>query len=200
MSFENEFNLVQDPSSLSKIALLEAYQNVATYFNGQKESIEKYKQKIYTLEQEKNLKDSVQEDELQALAENFEREVDNVKKKFMIENRDLHNRLTELNSSIEKLELENEHLKCELEAVSKRPQAMQSAETKVCKENEVITSMERIEHLERLEVDHLILIDDKANLKDEILRLTSELAVKAVMYPLMFHKKQYVFIPMHASD
>lgn len=181
MSFGNELNLLLDPSSVSKVVLVEAYQNAATYFNRQKESIEKYKQKIYALEQEKNLKDSVQQDELQAVTENYDREVDNVKRKFTVENRDLHNRLTELTANIEKLEIDNEHLKCDLEAVNKRPQASQSVEMMASKENEAIISKERFEYFERLEADHLTLIDDKASLKAEVLQLTSELQLKTVI-------------------
>lgn len=181
MSFEIEFAVVQDPSSLSKISLVEAYQNVVIYYDKQKESIEKYKQKIYTLEQEKILRDSVQQDELQSQTENFDRELENAKKKFTIENKDLQSRLTELCVTIEKLELENEHLKCELETARKKSQATQSFEGNACKENEVIISKKRIEHLERAEADHLILIDDIANLKDEIFRVTLELTQKEVI-------------------
>lgn len=120
MSFETEFNFEADPSDLSKIELIEAYQNVSTYFIKQKEEIEKYKQKIYALQQEKILKDSVRQDEIQVLAENYEQELENVKKKFTFENKDLHSRLTELISTVEKLEHENEHLKCELETAGKK--------------------------------------------------------------------------------
>lgn len=181
MSFEIEFTVVQDPFSLSKSALVEAYQNVSTYYNKQKESIEKYKQKIYTLEQEKALRERIQQDELQTLTENFDQELENVKRKFIIENKDLHSRLTELCSTIEKLEFENEHLKCELDRASKKSQATQSFEVNANKENEVIISKERIEHLERTETDYLILFDENANLKDEIFRATSELTQKEVI-------------------
>lgn len=182
MSFEIEFAIVRDPSALSKTELVEVYQNISSHCLKQNESIEKYKQKIYTLEQEKTLRDSVQEEELQALNENFDRELENVKKKLIIENKDLHNRLTDLCSTIEKLELDNEHLKSELEAASKKSQATPSVEVKTHKENEVVVSMERIEHLERTAADHLILIGDIANMKDEIFRVTSELTQKEVWY------------------
>lgn len=175
MSCEIELDIVQDPSSLSKIALIDAYKNVSSYCYKQKESIEKYKQKIYKLEQEKILKDSVQQDELQAQTENFERE----KKKLIVENKGLHGRLTELSSTIEKLELENEHLKCELD-IRKKPQPPQQFEVNACKENEVVLSKERIERLEKTEADYLTLIDDNTNLKDELIRVTLELTQKEV--------------------
>lgn len=175
-----DFIVEQDPCSLSKIALVEAYQNISSHHYKQKELIEKYKQKIYTLEQEKTLRDSVQQDELQTLTENFDRELDDVKRKLSSENKDLHNRLSELCSTIEKLEVENEHLKSELKTASKKPQTTQSLEVKACEENEVVISKDRIEHLERAEADRSVLIDDIANLKDKISRITSELAQKEV--------------------
>lgn len=174
------FVIEQDPCSLSKIALVEAYQNISSHHYKQKELIEKYKQKIFTLEQEKTLRDSVQQDELQTLTENFDRELESAKKKWSIENKDLHNRLTELCSMIEKLEVENEHLKSELETATKKSQATQSLEVKACDKNEIVISKDRIEHLERVEANHSILMDDAANLKDKILRITSELTQKEV--------------------
>lgn len=180
MSYEVGFVVEQDPCSLSKIALVEAYQNISSNHYKQKELIEKYKQKIYTLEQEKTLRDSVQQDELQTLTENFDRELESVKKKLVIENRDLHNRLTVLSSTIEKLEVENEQLKNELETVTKKSQTTKPLEVKACEENEIVISKDRIEHLERTEADHSILIDDIANLKDKILRIKSELTQKEV--------------------
>lgn len=180
MSFEMDLVVEQDPSSLSKIALVEAYQNFSSHHYEQRELIEKYKQKIYTLEQEKTLRDSVQQDELQTLAENFDRELENATKKLSIENKDLHNRLTELCSTIEKLEVENEDLKREVESASKKSQTTQSPEVKACERNEVVVTKDRIEHLERTEADHSILIDDIANLKNEISRITSELTQKEV--------------------
>lgn len=181
MSFEVDFDIVQDPSSLSKIALIEAYQNISSNVYKQKELIETYKQKIYTLEQEKALRDSVQQDELQTLTENYDRELENVKKKLFLENKDLQSRLTELCSTIEKLEVENEYLKNELETASKKSQATHVFEVKPCNENETVISNERFEHLERIEADHLILIGDIANMKDEICRVTSELTQKEVI-------------------
>lgn len=180
MSFEMDFVVEQDPSSLSKIALVEAYQNISSHHYKQKELIEKYKQKIYTLEKEKSLRDSVQQDEIQTLTENFDRELEDLKKKLNIDNKDFHNRLTELCSTIEKLEVENEHLKRELETASKKTQSTQSPEAKACQENEVVISKDRIQHLERAEADHFILIDNVASLKDEILRITSDLKQKEV--------------------
>lgn len=180
MSFEMDLVIEHDPSSLSKIALVEAYQNCSSCYYKQKELIEKYKQKVYTLEQEKTLRESVQEDELQTLAESFERELEIVKKKLKSENKDLQNRLTELCSTIEKLEVENEHLKCELETASKKSQIPQSSEVKACEPSKVVVSKDRIDHLERVEADQLILIDDIAHLKEEISRITSELTKKEV--------------------
>lgn len=180
MSYEMDFSVVTDPASLSKAELVEAYQNISVCCVKQKESIEKYKQKVYTLEQDKILKDSVQQDEIQALTDNNERDLENMRKKFIIENKDLHNRLTKLLSTVEKLELENEHLKCALSTAEKRPQIALAAERKSCKENEVVISIERMNHLERIEADHLTLIDDIDNLKEEIHRTSSELTQKKV--------------------
>lgn len=188
MNIAIDLNGVEDPSSLPETAVLEAYKNAMTYCNEQTETIEKYKQKIYGLEQEKTLKDSVQQDELQVLTENFDRELENIKRKFSVENECLCNRLTELNLNIEKLELENEQLKFELESVTKKSQAVQAIENKSYKENEIVVSKSHIEHLERLEADYVILIDDKANLKDELFRLTSELSQKSVIYLYIVYK------------
>lgn len=174
LNFEMEFTVVPDPFNLSKIALIEAYQNISTCYNNQKDAIEKYKQKIYTLQQENSLKDSIQQDEMQAITDNHERELENVKKKFIIENKDLHSRLTELYSTVEKLELENEHLKNDLETLKKKSQAVLALEMNNYKGHEVLISKERMNHLERIEADHLTLIDDNASLKDEIYRITSE--------------------------
>lgn len=183
MSFGNEFSAVQDLSSLSNTDLIEAYQKVLKYYKEQKESIEKSKQRIYTLEQDKILKDKILEDfkeELQGLTDYHDREIEKIKVDSSNENKELHSRLTELYLTIQKLELENEHLKCDLETANKKTQAAPSLEKKCREESEIIISKERFEHLEKIEDDHRTLIDEIVNLKDELFRVTSELTQKKV--------------------
>lgn len=176
MNFEGfdmaEITIIQDPSSLSDFALAEQYQKLSTGYLKQKLLIDQFKQRIYTLEQEKRLMDNVLQDELQSVTENNDRELEHLKRKFVTENKDLHNRFAELNITIEKLELENEHLRSELKEAHKQPLA---PELKACNEDEIIESRKRIEYLEKIEADHFALVDEIVDFKSEKSQLISQI-------------------------
>lgn len=158
--------------------LVNEYQNLSKICQEQKNKIDQYKQQIYTLNNEKNLKDNLLQDELQHIKGNFDSELDEVNRKNATEIKHLQNRLTAANLTLGKLELENEQLKNELDAAGNHSEVKNAAPSHVCNENEMIVSKKRIEFLEKNEMDYVELnanvaqlISEKSKLSSDILRL-----------------------------
>lgn len=163
---DNDVSMVENPLELSMCDLVEEYQKVYRSYLRQKAWIDKYRQEIHVLKQDKALKESILEDGLQTISENYDLELADNKKKYLHEIEDLNNRLSEANINIQKLERENEYLKISPnDAV--RPLKNVCPESKVCKENEIVVTIERIRYLEKLE-------DDFSALSDELMKIESE--------------------------
>lgn len=173
--------IVQDPLSLTPSDLAEEYQKMSAHCLKQKGIIDKCMQQNYTLKQEKALKDSILQEELQVLAENNDRELADAKRKFTMETEDLQNRLKRTKESLEKAEAENECLKSDLKAATRQPQENPSNALKTCNENETIVSNKRMEHLEKIETERDELMDELAALrsdKSQLKQQITELEVK----------------------
>lgn len=164
---DNDVSMVENPLALSMCDLVEEYQKVYGSYLRQKAWIDKYRQEIHVLKQDKALKESILKEELQTISENYDLELADNKKKYLHEIEDLNNRLSEANINIQKLERENEYLKISSNDAVHRPLKNASPESKVCKENEIVMTVERIRYLEKLE-------DDFSALSDEMMKIESE--------------------------
>lgn len=170
-----ETSVVSSPHKLSTMDLVEEYQKLSISYNNQKELIDQCRQQIYKLTQEKTLADNIMKDELQSVTESCDRELENVRRRCMADNKDLQNRLSEMNVTNEKLECENERLKKELNAANNPLKCAVAAESKVCDKDETIVSNKRIEYLEKIETEYLTLIDEISKLNSAKSELASQL-------------------------
>lgn len=181
MNFEDDAfdsEIVQNPATLSTNQLIEQYKELSSVYLNQRDLIDRYRQKIYKLEQDLSLKDNVLEDELQSMTENHNRELEDVRRKYMVEYKDLNCRIAEQNMIIESLIQENENLRSEHERRTIEKQPSTSTQLNNCNPNEIILSKDRIEHFKKVEADHILVLDQLTELKSANLAVTSQL-VKA---------------------
>lgn len=176
MNFENiEIAVVQNPNSLSTEDLIEEYQKILGGYHKQKDFIDLYRQQIYTLKKDKELKDNLLKEELQLIAENYDRELTQTNKKYATDIADLQNRLTEKKNALEKFELENERLKKDMDTSVDHP-IISPLRLKTCDQNETIVSINRIEYLEKIEAHYAILVEEIAQVKCEKSEQSSKMA------------------------
>lgn len=182
MSYENiediDVSMVENPLSLSKSDLVEEYEKVYAYFLQQKTWIDKYRQEIHVLKKEKLLKENVLKDELQALSEIQEQQLVNYKKKYLLENEDLSNRLTEANNIIEKLQQDIEYKTNNSNAAAQNIQIISPPELKICDRNEIAIANARIAFLENIEINYL---DEKNKIQSQISELISRVMLLEVI-------------------
>lgn len=180
MDLENynalEMTIVQNPQTLSAPDLVEEYQKLSTYYVKQKQLIDKYMQEIYTLKQDKALKDKLLNQELEEITENYDRELNITKSKHLLECEELQNRLTEARLMNDNIELENQRLKTELEEKIIQLQVKtDSGETKTCNDNETMVHKKRIEYLTKIESEYADLTEEIAQVKLEKSQLKSKI-------------------------
>lgn len=185
MNFEDcnnvaEIAIEQNPFSMPVCELATEYQKLVKSYQGQKDIIEQYKQKIYTLSNEKKLQHNLLQDELQLIRENYDQELAETNKKNSTHIKDLQNRLTEAEFTIVKLELENEQLKIELRTADNQ-QVQNFAKLNICNQNDIIVPVEQIEYFEKLEIDFNSLKNELEQVrfaKSELSSKFSQLQVK----------------------
>lgn len=173
MDFENitDIKIPQDPTILSESELHERYIELVSVYSQHKNLIDCYRQRIYKLEQEKTLKDNVLQDELQSMEDNHEREMDEVRGKLAAENKELLSRIAKMNLTIDLLEQEIENLKSKVKEIQKQPSIVQ----KKSNMNEVQVSRERIEYLNKIETEHINLVNEIDDLKTQKSQILSQL-------------------------
>lgn len=181
MDLENydalDVTIIQNPETLLAADLAEEYQKLSTCYVKQKQRIDQYMQQIYTLKQDKALKDKLLNQELQEITDNYERELSDTKNKHLLECEELQKRLTETRLLNEKIELENQRLKCELDEKIRQLQVKSdSAVTKTCKNNETIVPNKRIEYLTKIESEYADLAEEFSQITSEKSQLKSRMA------------------------
>lgn len=162
-----EIKFLQDASILSRNELRELYTELASVYSQQQQIIDRYKQRTYKLEQENTLKDNVVED----MAEDHERELNEVRRELAGENKELLSRIAEMNLTIDGLKQENEYLKSEVEEIRKKPSFVQ----KKCNLNEVLVSTERMEYLNKIETEHILLVNEIDDLEIQKCQIMTQL-------------------------
>lgn len=120
-SEEGDISIIEHPSALSMSDLIEEYQKLCECVKRQKKSIELHKQAIHDLKRDKELKERILTEELQAISENYDTELASYKKKYLNECEDLKKRLSESNTNIQKLAQENECLENKLDVAVSQP-------------------------------------------------------------------------------
>lgn len=182
MNFEDcntSAEITADQNPLSLFELAAEYQKLIKKHQEQNDQIEQYKQKIYTLSNAKKL----HEEELQVIKESYDQEMVDANKKNSMHIKDLQNRLTEAKLTIGKLESENEQLKIDSKKANNHLQIQQSTQQNMCNKNEMVVSKERIEYLEKLEIDLVELkieLNQLRSEKSELSSKISQLQVKSV--------------------
>lgn len=174
MNFAHDTLEIQNLCELSNNELIEQYKELSSVYLKQRNAIDGYKQRIYKLEQDIHLKDNILEDELQSMSETHERELEDIRRKLIGENKDLNCKIAEQNVTLELLVQENENLKSELRIIVKQPTTVKTTLNN-CDRDEIFLSKDRIEYLNKLETDHMILLDEIANLKSANSMITSQL-------------------------
>lgn len=178
-----EITIVPNPQTLSAPDLVEEYQKLSKYYVKQKQRIDKYMQEIYTLKQDKALKDKLLNQELEEITENYDRELNITKSKHLLECEELQNRLTKARLMNENIELENQRLKTELEEkISLLQLKTNPEETKTCNDNETIVPKKRIEYFTKIESEHSDLTEEIVQVKLEKSQLMSQITQIKVIH------------------
>lgn len=173
----HSISIVQNPETLSSSDLAEEYQKLSTCYVKQKQRIDQFMQQIYTFKRDKELKDKLLDQELQEITENYERELSDIKNKHVLECEELQNRLTDIRSTNERIELENQRLKSELEEkICQLEAKADSVEPKTCNDNETVVSNQRLEYLTKIESEYADLTEEFAQINSEKSQLKSRMA------------------------
>lgn len=181
----SDISIIQDPSILSIYELADEYQKLSTSYMQYKVLVDHCKQQVYSLKQDKELKDKILDQELQVLTENFESELKETKIKHSIQIGELQSRLTDARTAIEKLELENQQLQTELTSKVNELTLKPCPQSNVVNENETIVTKKRLEYLTKIETDFMELTEELAAIKSEKSQLMSQLAQKEVRFDQM---------------
>lgn len=170
---------LEDLSTLSQSEIEESYKILLLDCKKQKQIIDQYRQKIYSLEQEKRIGENVLQDELQFTKDNFTADIKNIELKLNTEIKNLQNQNAELKLIIERLGQENAHVRDELKQQQK---IVPNTDHKLDIKNNIFISKDRLENLEKLECKHSSLIDELESLKQSNSSLTSKLMETEVKY------------------
>lgn len=183
-----DISIIEHPSALSMSDLFEEYQKLCECVNRQKKCIELHKQAIHDLKRDKELKERILTEELQAISENYDSELSSYKKKYLNECEHLKKRLSESNTNIQKLAQENEWLKNELDVAVSQPLKSLS-EINVFDKND---SKANITCSEEVEKNHLEISEKMIHLESEKALLMSHVKVLEVRLNV-FPNLLYVF-------
>lgn len=172
-----EIMILQNPSILSIHELSDAYQKLSICYSKQKNLLDQQRQQIYSLKQDKSLKDKILQEELELIKENYDHDIEKTKKKHLLKIEELQNRLMESRLVSEKLELENQSLKNELKLTYKQSK---KPEFQTFEQHEITISNNRNDYLNKIEVDYAMLVEDMVKLKLENSQLMSKVMDREV--------------------
>lgn len=190
-----DVSILENPQTLLAPDLVEEYHKLSTCYIKQKQLIDRCMQEIFTLKKDKELKDKILNQELQEITDQHERELSDIKNKHLLEYEELQNRHAELRSVNEKNELENQHLKSELEAKIKQLQGkVETGGTKTFSDNETIVSKKRIDHLTKIESEYADLTEEIYQIKAEKSQLKSRITEIEVRWFYKYPKAENAFL------
>lgn len=173
-------SIVLNPSILANDDLIEEYGKLSKIYLNLKVQIDVSAQENYELKRKMELvvaREQCLNDELQAIADNFNQDLSAERKKFSDEADDLRTRLKDAKTVNEELQEEIEQMKHDRDALKTNLDGRISiGMQQVFAPTDTVISNSRLEYLERLEFEHNDLTVEMDGLKLKCSEITSQLA------------------------
>lgn len=179
----NDTTVVMNASALSTSDLIEEYEKLAAKYLQAKNVVDRLEQEAYQLKRNSELaaaREATLNDELQSIAEVHNAELVEVKRKMALELDELRNRVNDEKESREHFEAEVERLNGEMQTLEKRLAEKSNVQEKSITPNETEITIDRLQFLENLEVEHTKRVNDVNEMSGQVTNLKIELSQQKV--------------------